>query len=51
MDEMTEKERIDTQLAMLYDLRLQILKDDKKTYTQDDILDLLDTIALEKNTK
>lgn len=48
---MTEKERIDTQLATLYDLRLQVLKSDKKNYTQEEVLQLLDTVALEKNAK
>lgn len=48
---MTEKERTDTQLAMLFDLRLQIKKDTKETYTKDEILELLDTVAQEKNSK
>lgn len=51
MDNMTEKERTDTQLAMLYDLRLQVKKQEKDTFTKDDILELLDSIALEKNSK
>lgn len=49
--EMTDKERTDTQLATLYDLRLQIKKDDKKEYTKEEILELLDTVALEKSNK
>ena len=48
---MTDKERTDTQLATLYDLRLQIKKDTKETYTKEEILELLDTVALEKNSK
>ncbi|MCH5268829.1 MAG: hypothetical protein J1E62_10880 [Lachnospiraceae bacterium] len=48
---MTDKERTDTQLAMLYDLRLQIDKEQKETYTKDEILKLLDTIALETKSK
>ena len=48
---MTDKERTDTQLATLFDLRLQIKKDTKETYTKDEILELVDTIALEKNNK
>lgn len=48
---MTDKERTDTQLAMLYDLRLQIKKSEKEEFTKQDILELLDNIALEKNTK
>ena len=35
---MTDKERTDTQLATLYDLRLQIKKDTKETYTKEEIL-------------
>ena len=48
---MTDKERTDTQLAMLYDLRLQIDKENKENYTKDEILKLLDTIALETKSK
>lgn len=48
---MTDKERTDTQLAMLYDLRLQIKKSEKEEFTKQDILELLDNVALEKNTK
>lgn len=48
---MTDKERTDTQLATLYDLRLQVKKDEKETYTKQEILDLLDTVALEKSNK
>ena len=51
VDIMTDKERTDTQLATLYDLRLQIKKDDKETYTKNEILELLDTVAQEKNSK
>lgn len=47
----TDKERTDTQLATIYELRLQILKEEKNEYTQEEILKLLDTIALEKSTK
>lgn len=48
---MTDKERVDTQLAMLYDLRLQIKKSEKEKYTKQELFELLDSIALEKNTK
>ena len=48
---MTDKERTDTQLATLYDLRLQIKKDSKETYTKEELLELLDTVAQEKNSK
>lgn len=50
VDNMTEKERIDTQLATIYLLRLQLIKSDKNDYTKDEILQMLDTIALEKST-
>ena len=45
---MTDKERKDTQKAMLYDLRLIIKGSEKQEYTKDDLLDLLDTIAAAK---
>lgn len=48
---MTDKERTDTQLATLYDLRLQIKKSEKEEYTKQDILELLDSVALEKSNK
>lgn len=48
---MTDKERTDTQLATLFDLRLQIKKETKETYTKDEILELLDTVAQEKSSK
>lgn len=51
MDEMTEKERTDAQLATLFDLRLQIKKEKKETFTKAEILELLDTVALEKSNK
>jgi len=50
-DILTEKERVDTQLATLYDLRLHIKQDEKETFTKNDILELLDTIAQEKSNK
>lgn len=50
-DSMTDKERTDTQLATLYELRLQISKDTKNEYTKEELLEMLDTIALEKNSK
>ena len=50
-DYMTEKERVDAQLATLYDLRLQIKENEKNDYTKEEILELLDTIALEKRIK
>lgn len=44
-----DDERTDIQLALLFDLRLQIKNDTRKTYTKDEILELLDTMAQEKN--
>lgn len=41
----TERERKDTQKAVLYDLRRLIKNSDKETYTKDELCDLLDTIA------
>ena len=49
--DMTEKERTDTQLATLYDLRLQIKKSGKETYTTEELFELLDTVAQEKSKK
>ena len=45
----TEKERRDTQKALLYDLRLIISTGEKENYTRQEILDLLDKIALAKD--
>ncbi len=42
---MTEKERSDTQKAVLYDLRRLIKKSGKDTYTVEELCNLLDTIA------
>jgi len=44
-----EKERKDTQKAMLYDLRLIIKASDKEQYTKEELLDLFDTIAAAKD--
>ncbi len=51
VNSMTERERIDTQLATLYDLRLQVMKEEKESYTREEVLALFDTVALEKQTK
>lgn len=48
---MTESERKDTQLATLFDFRLQIKGSEKEEYTKNEILELIDTIALEKKSK
>ncbi len=42
---MTEKERSDTQKAVLYDLRRLIKKSGKDAYTVEELCNLLDTIA------
>ena len=47
----TDEARTDIQLATLYDLRLQIKKNEKETYTKEEILEMLDTVAEEKNCK
>ena len=43
----TEKERKDTQLATIYELRL-LIKKSGKDYTNEELCDLLDTIAAAK---
>lgn len=40
----TEKDRKDTQQAIIYEIR-RIIKNSGKDYTNEEILDLLDTIA------
>ena len=49
--DMEEKERTDTQRATLYDLRLQIKKSGKETYTTEELFELLDSVAQEKSQK
>ena len=44
----TEAERRDTVLATLYELRLTISESDKGNYTKEEILQLLDQIAIVK---
>lgn len=41
----TEKERRDTQKAVLYDLRRLLKNSGKETYTTEELCNLLDTIA------
>lgn len=43
-----EKQRIDTQKALLYDLRLIFSGGEKEQYTRQEIVELLDKIALAK---
>ena len=42
----TEKERKDTQKALLYDLRLIFSTGEKEDYTRQEILELLDKIEI-----
>ena len=42
---MTDKERKDTQKALLYDLRIMFTTGEKETYTKEEIAQLLDKIA------
>jgi hypothetical protein len=43
---MTEKERQDTKMATLYELRLLITQGEKNEYTREEIVELLDKIAM-----
>lgn len=45
---MSEKERRDAKLAMLYELRLIFSAGDKKEYTTEEIVQLLDKLAMAK---
>ena len=45
---MTEKERQDTKMATLYELRLIITNGEKNEYTKDEIVELLDKTAIAK---
>lgn len=45
---MTEKERQDVKMATLYELRLIFASGEKKEYTTDEIVELLDKIAMAK---
>lgn len=51
MEEMNEKERQDTKMATLYEIRLTISQNDKENYTKDEILQMLDIIAMAKDQK
>lgn len=48
MENMTERERKDTKMATLYELRLIFANGDKNEYSKEEIVDLLDKIATEK---
>ena len=43
---MTEQERKDTRMGLLYELRLIISNGEKETYTTQEIVELLDKIAM-----
>lgn len=49
--DMNERERKDTMMSTLYEIRLMVDADDKDTYTKEEILKLLDTIAREKGVE
>lgn len=51
MIDMTEKERNDVKMATLYELRLLVSQSNKEQYTKEEILQMLDTIALAKDQK
>ena len=46
---MTDKERQDTKMATLYELRLIFANGDKHEYSKEEILDVLDKIAMAKD--
>lgn len=45
---MSERERLDAKMAILYELRLIFSNGEKKDYTTEEILELLDKLAIEK---
>lgn len=45
---MTDKERKDAKMAILYELRLLFAQGEKKEYTTEEIVELLDKIAMTK---
>ena len=49
--EMTDKERKDTKMSTIYEIRLMIDGKEQENYTKDEILELLDTIARAKDTE
>lgn len=48
---MTEKERIDAKMAAIYELRLSFTSSEKKEYTLDEIVEILDKAAIAKSQK
>ena len=51
MIDMTEKERNDVKMATLYEVRLMFSQKSQETYSKEDILQMLDTIAMAKDQK
>ncbi len=51
IDEMTEKEMQSVKMSTLYELRLIFTQGEKKEYTTDEIVELLDKIATAKDQK
>lgn len=49
--DMTEKEMQSVKMSTLYELRLLFTQGDKKEYTTDEIVELLDRIAVAKDQK
>jgi len=49
--DMTEKEMQSVKMSTLYELRLLFTQGDKKEYTTDEIVELLDKIAVAKDQK
>ncbi len=49
--DMNERERKDTMMSTLYEIRLMVDADSKETYTKAEILSLLDTIARAKGVE
>lgn len=45
---MTEQERKDTQIALLYELRLALTQGEKTEYTLQELTELIDKMALTK---
>lgn len=51
LPEMTEKEMNAVKMSTLYELRLLFTQGEKKQYTTDEIVELLDKIATSKDQK
>ena len=49
MEEMSEKEMKTVKMSTLYELRLLFAQGDKEQYTREEIVELLDKIATEKD--